>query len=350
MQISGARIHVVGRMKGLTIRSTADLVAAHRGKLVRRAAKADLTVVAHQTALAWPDLSREPLVSEIVSEMQFRRAVGLLPPVGGTDHTFTAADVARLAGLPPDIVESLAIYDVLDAVEGRFSFLDLAVARQARRLLDEGVALNLVLQTGAALRVRGLRLNSTTLRETPWGTLATAVGEDLATAEGQLELPLAEPRVRFDEIFDTAEECEVEGDLAGAERLYRLAARIDSSEPFCMFNLGNVLARCGRDDEAVWAFLQAAGRDAVVSADCHYNIAILNSRGGETAKAEQAYRQALEHNPSHDDARHNLALLLSEQSRYAEALPLWAALAREGSVLARRQSSLCRMAMMTAPH
>ena len=105
-------------------------------------------------------------------------------------------------------VEALALFDLIDAVDGLFGFRDIAVAREARRLLDADVTLPLILYAGSALRVRGIRLNATALRETPWGGLALSHGDDLATLDGQLELPLLEPRVRFDEVFEAARECE----------------------------------------------------------------------------------------------------------------------------------------------
>jgi hypothetical protein len=348
MQIAGAKIHLIGRLQGLTARSVATLVSARQGKLVRRAGAADVAVVSHSRASMWPDVSREPLAKEVVSEMQFRRAVGLVPPVVDEERPYTADKVARLAGLSSDVVESLALFDVLDCVDGLFGFRDLAVAREAGRLLDSGVALNGILQTGSELRVRGLRLNAAKLRETPWGSLATADGEELATVDGQLELPLQEPTTRFDDIFEIAEECEVEGDLEEAERLYRLASSLDPREPFCLFNLGNVLAQAGRDDEAIWAFLHAVARDAAIAGDSYYNVAILHRRNGQFQKAEQAYRKALENSPGHSDARHNLALLLGEQARYEEALAIWEALGKEGNLFARRQAALCRMEIVNA--
>ena len=104
----------------------------------------------------------------------------------------------------------------------------------------------MILYAGSALRVRGIRLNATALRETPWGSLALSHGDDLATLDGQLELPLLEPRVRFDEVFEAARECEDDGDLDQAEKLYRLASEIDPHDAYSIFNRGNVLASLER--------------------------------------------------------------------------------------------------------
>ena len=151
--------------------------------------------------------------------------------------------------------------------------------------------------------------------------------------------------MRFDEVFEAALECETEGDLVQAEKLYRLASEIDPRDGYAIFNRGNVLASLDRTHEAEICFQLAGVRDRSLAVDCHYNLGILYRRHGDPERAERAYRAALEINPDHLDARHNLALLLSEQNRYADAVPIWDALASEGVEGARRHATLCRLEM-----
>jgi tetratricopeptide (TPR) repeat protein len=193
------------------------------------------------------------------------------------------------------------------------------------------------------LRARGVRLNAAALQETPWGELVSSDGDDLVSLDGQLEFQLDEPRIRFDDIFDIAAESEAEGDLDEAERLYRLAARLDRKDGCALFNLGNVLVALGRADEALAAYLQSAEKDRSIAADALYNVAILHRRRGALERAERVYMAAIRADPSHSDARHNLALLLTDQKRFDEAVHLWDSLAAEGSSVAKLQASLCRM-------
>lgn len=344
MDITGKRIIVRGRIAGLTGRNISTLLEWRGAKAARSSARADLCVIAHSCAPAWSERTWEVPLS---SEMAFRRAVGLLPPLPQEARAFSADDLARHAGLPVETVAALAIFDVLDTDDDMFGFREVSVAREARRLLESGAELNAILEAGAALRVRGIRLNASALAETPWGDLAVADGDDLATIDGQLELALQEPRLRAEELGEVAEECEIEGDFEEAERLYAVAARIDPKCGVLPFNRGNALVQLGRDSEALASFLDAAKRDREVAPDAYYNAAVLHARRGRADRAEDLYRQALRLDPAHVNARFNLALLLCGQHRYEDAVPLWDALAAEGHDDARRQASLCRMEIMS---
>jgi hypothetical protein len=87
--------------------------------------------------------------------------------------------------------------------------------------------------------------------EAPWGDLMQQVGSRLGRLDGQLELALEDGCETVDKIFASAEDCECAGDFNGAERLYRIANRIDRTDPVIPFNLGNVLDSLGRSREAV---------------------------------------------------------------------------------------------------
>ena len=336
------RIHIRGRLRGLSARHAATLAGWRGAKVVRQLSSADLCVVAHSCAATWGDGSLAAFALPVMSELSFRRALGLLPPLVEEPRPFGPDDLARHSGLSAATLMDLAAFDLIDGPDA-FAFRDICVAREASKLLDAGTPLASVLRTGAELRSRGLRLNFAALKETPWGALAAVDGDDYVGLDGQLELPLNEPRLRFAEIFDAAAESETEGDLDDAERLYRMAAALNRQNGECLFNLGNVLGSLGRCEDAMDAFLAAAARDRRVAADACYNAAILHRRAGAPGKAEALYGAALRADPGHADARHNLALLLTAQERYAEAIELWDALAAEGRMAARRQATLCRL-------
>ena len=139
MDIAGKRIRVLGRLAGLTARSAANVIAWRGARLVRSASSADVTVVAHSCALGWSEDRQQSLVGPCISEMSFRRLVGLLPAAQEESRSFTPTAIASHAGLAVSDVEALALFDVIDAVDGLFGFRDIAVAREARRLLDADV-------------------------------------------------------------------------------------------------------------------------------------------------------------------------------------------------------------------
>ncbi len=336
-----ARIHIRGRLKGLPARRAATLAEWRGAKVVRSPSSADLCVVAHSCASTWGVGNLAAFALPVLSELSFRRELGLEPPLPEEARPFNALSLSLHSGLPVETILKLSAFDVIDGPHD-YPFRDISVAREVRRFLDTGTPLQSVLQTGADLRARGVRLTSA-LTETPWGALAGVHGDDYVGIDGQLELRLCEPRLRFEEVFDAAADAEAEGDLDEAQRLYRMAAELDHQNGECLFNLGNVLSSIGRTDDALVAFLAAAVRDRDIAADAFYNAAILHRRAGSSEKAEGLYGAALRADPGHADARHNLALLLSAQERFSEAIGLWDALAGEGKADARRQAMFCRL-------
>jgi Tfp pilus assembly protein PilF len=156
-----------------------------------------------------------------------------------------------------------------------------------------------------------------------------------------------------DELVAQAEICEDAGDLTGAERLYRIALRIDRLDPVIPFNLGTIVDRLGRPRDAMWFYQQAIGRDPAFP-DAWVNMAALQEPAGETARAEESLRRALACAPDHPLALFNLGRLLTSAERFAKAVPVWERyLATSSSGEDRRTASrlrlLCRAAMSGAP-
>ncbi len=350
MRISaGARIFVLGRTTGPPGWIEKALESAGATLVPRCSRAVTHTVVAHAAAASWRE---RKVAGELVSELAFRRALGLHVPADPGERRFSATDVVAHSKLSEQDIKDLVLFDVLDPVDGRFGFVDIACAREAARLLAEGSTLDDICAAGARLRERGLRLTAGRLCGTPWGALAVRDAEQFGDLDGQLALGLEEAPAWAEALFEEAEIAEEDGDLARAESLYRQAMHADKKDPAIPFNLGNILQQRGRTDEAIGAYLSAIKRDPNC-ADAFYNMAILRTTRRQEPEAERCYRAALEIDPDHLGSLFNLALLLTRCERYADALPLWERAAeidgdRQDATRARRSAQLCRMALHAA--
>jgi tetratricopeptide (TPR) repeat protein len=322
-------LYVVGRLRGVTRGRLALAAEAAGGRLVRTiSGRVDLVALSHGSALRVLAEAPPPRLpagiperATTISEVTLRRRLGLLHDVA-QHRAVTGEEIQRASGLGAEVVRCLALYDVLEPVDGLFSFRDVRVAREARRLLDHGFGLDEIAEASIALRRSGRGLFDTSVAEAPWGELMQWVGGRLGRLDGQFVLPLEEDCADVDEIFAQAEQHEFAGNLEEAERLYGIALRMDRTDPVIPFNLGNVLDAQGRPGEAVLHYRQALGRDATFG-EAWINIAALQETAGRSAEAEASLRRALETRPDFDQALYNLALLMTRAKRYAEALPIW---------------------------
>jgi tetratricopeptide (TPR) repeat protein len=235
---------------------------------------------------------------------------------------------------------------VLEPVDAVFSFRDLRAAREARRLLSCGFGPAEIVAASTELARVGRGLFDTSIADAPWGDLMQRVGGRIGRLTGQYELALDEDYESLDGIFARAEDAEVRRDRAEAERLYRIALRMDAWDPVIPFNLGNVLDAAGRTQEAALSYQHAIARDPTF-AEAWVNLAVLQERDGRSSDAEVSLRRALHSRPDMDAALFNLARLLTNTSRHQEALPLWErylALAEaENRGLASKMRALCRL-------
>lgn len=117
------------------------------------------------------------------------------------------------------------------------------------------------------------------------------------------------------------------GDAPDAEHCWRRSMALQPSAAACN-HLGELLATEGRLAEALECY--AAAADAGVADAIGWgNLGLLRMQAGDTAAAEQAYRQALALAPDHVRTRVNLGVLLAGAARFDEAEALYlAALAR----------------------
>ena len=263
---------------------------------------------------------------------------------------YSEDQIAKHATLNGPQLRTLALFDVLAPIDGRYSYADLVAARAAGQLYSSGVRFPKIIAAAYALERRGERLSSVRLAEAPWGAVLQVLEGALAEIDGQLLLPLEGSDLDADGAFALAEESEQEGDLVSARRWYELAVRLDPTDPVIPFNLGNVLVELGLAREAEIAYRQAIARSPDM-ADTWFNLGVLQERTGREKEALSTYERAYAIDPTYANALHNAALLQMRRRNFAVAIQLLeqirsASLAEAEEI--RRLAHLCRLEVKTA--
>ena len=353
-------LYVFGRLHGLPRTRLPDLVSAAGGRLVDRARPGvTIVAVAHGTArraladgLPAKLPPGVPADADVISEISVRRLLGLEPPQAPERRMFHRTEMAMSAGVRPELIDCLSLYDVLDPAGGWFGYRDLVAARQVKRLVEQGFTLPDIIQASAALRRSGRTLSDTRLAETPWGEIVQELDGTHARLNGQLALSLDEQSETADEVFERGEECERSGDCTGAELWYSKALRMNRSDPVVPFNLGNVLDAAGREQEAVHAYFDALRRDPGF-AEAWVNLGTVRERQDRSDDARECYSKALSVRPDCPEALFNLGRMLTRAQDYAAALPLWRrylklSLSEADLAKARRYVQLCEIGIQAA--
>jgi Flp pilus assembly protein TadD len=106
--------------------------------------------------------------------------------------------------------------------------------------------------------------------------------------------------------------------LRQAEEQLREAAELNPDHLLPRVELGKVLARQGRNGEAIDVY---RGAETIQPRDYRipYALGLLHRREGETAAAESAFRRALSLAPGHVASANRLGQILLEQGRALEA-------------------------------
>ena len=357
--LAGQTLFLVGRVQGVTRRRLEQLVRGRGGRVAAKpTARVTVIAVGHSAAAkALPDgLIRLPAglpeSAAMISEHELRRRLGLMRPPEPVDRSLGPADLERLSGLTPRLLACLALFDVVEPVDGRYSYRDVVAAREAGRLLARGIALRQVLEAAVALRKRGSHLAESRLAEGPSGELLRELGGQLAELSGQLTMPLDHEVRSIDDLVAAAERAEESEDLATAESLYTTALRADANDPVIPFNLGNVFDAQERPAEAKIAWQIAVARDPAF-AEAWYNLAMAAEDDDHDDLAIAQYRRAVQARPDYVDAHFNLALMLTKLDRYGDALAVWervlelAPNSRQAAI-AKRAAALCRMEIKQA--
>ncbi len=103
------------------------------------------------------------------------------------------------------------------------------------------------------------------------------------------------------------------------ETLFRHAVEVTKNNYLAHNNLGDILSKNGRTDEAISQF-QEAIRQKADYADAHYNLGRVFSRKGQLDQAVSQYRAAIRLNPDFAKAHNNLGNALFKEGRLDEAI------------------------------
>ena len=284
----------------------------------------------------------------VVSERRFLEWIGKAIP-DSVHKTYSADQLAALSKLSSDMIRELAQFGLLDERGGRFGFRDLASARQIAKLLADGVRLSEIIRGVSEIRKWLPEVGLANVRLHP-GTLNSLEVEQLGgrtDKRGQFVLAVEESRHNPDDLFEQAQSAEAAGDIAEAERIYRLLMKSDPTDASAPFNLGNMLRAHARNVEGE-AALRAATRADPTFAEAWYNLGDLLDEQGRSEAAIECLRTALRVAPDYADAMFNLALLLQRKNQYAEASDYWrrylaADRQSEWAARARRSLKFCEM-------
>lgn len=284
----------------------------------------------------------------VVSERRFLEWIGKAAPENAS-KTYSADQIAALSKLSSDRIHELAQLGLLDERCGRFGFRDLASARQIAKLLSAGVPLSEIIRSVTEVRkwLPDVGLAHVRFHPRPGNKLEIEQPGGRTDKRGQFVLPVDHPEFNPDELFDQAQRAEETGNIAEAERLYRIVMKSDPADAAAAFNLGNMLRNNGGNVEAEAAF-RAATRADPTFAQAWYNLADLLDEQGRAEAAIECLHKALQAAPDYLDAIFNLALLLQRTNHHAAAADYWrrylAEDARsEWAARARRSLKFCEM-------
>lgn len=220
---------------------------------------------------------------------------------------YGARDVERLLGLPRSTVRALIQAGFVKPARGprgawQFSFQDLIVLRTARALAAAKVPRRRIARAMKELR-----------RQAESGQYLLEFGGD--PASGSLRV-IAQPGAAEWFARGTA----LEGhDAEAALHAYEQAIATDPARLDARINLGRLLHETGRPAKAERAYreaVQACGRDPLLL----YNLGVLLEDLGRKQEAAQVYRAALRGDPKLADCHYNLALLCEDLGQPKEAL------------------------------
>jgi tetratricopeptide (TPR) repeat protein len=284
----------------------------------------------------------------VVSERRFLEWIGKAVP-DTLNRAYSIGQIIMLSKLSPRTVQELTQFGLLNPRSGLFGFRDLASARQIASLFANGIALSEIIRSVKEIRAWLPEADLSNLRLQPGTHRALEVEqpEGRTDKRGQFVLPVSPPEQNADALFEQAQAAEEAGDLAEAERLYRVLMKCDSTDAAPPFNLGNMLRATARNVEAEAAF-RAATRADPAFAEAWYNLSDLLDEQGRSEAAIDCLRSALRAAPDYADAMFNLALLLQRGNKHAEAAEYWrrylaSDAQSEWAARARRSLKFCEM-------
>jgi len=152
------------------------------------------------------------------------------------------------------------------------------------------------------------------------GSLTEAAAATLVTG---LVRPLEPPAQQAETWFERASEWDADpAQWKDAIDAYRRVVAIDPAYAAAWNNLGLLLHRMGRYDEAHEAYDTAVAQDSDC-AEAAYNLGSLAEDQGDVDAAIAHYRRALEISPDYADAHFNLAAALARSGHSGDAVMHW---------------------------
>jgi len=240
------------------------------------------------------------------------RRLGLLR--GDTGYTFRDLLALRAAGALLDAGAGVRqIRQALEALRSRNPGLEQPLAEvrlvlEGGRLLAQSDRVKFEPRTGQTV----LDLDTPSLEEVAAATLVTG-----------LVRPMAPPVEQAEMWFERASEWDTDPaqweDAIGA---YQRVVAIDPTYAAAWNNLGLLLHRMGRYDEAQVAYGAALEQDGHCC-EAVYNLGSLAEDRSDLEEAVRCYRRALGMSPDYADAHFNLAGVLSRLGRAADAVAHW---------------------------
>jgi len=140
-------------------------------------------------------------------------------------------------------------------------------------------------------------------------TLAAATAGDLSRALAAAEEAAAAWPTHTVLRNNLAVLLESTGDLPGAERLLRAALAEEPSLPQLSKNLGDLLYRGGRFEDAQESYERAAKLAPELGDDLYFKLGNLAFKQRDRDRARECWKRAAELNPGHQLARSNLEIL-----------------------------------------
>lgn len=361
LEYAGKTVAIIGRLGTVPRKAAADEVERQGGAVRRDLTRNTDVVVVGRGARSLLHGGRlqdrleraDDLRASCISENAFLRKLGLLAANPADPAAMSVDELTARTGLRPEIVRLLALFDLIDASEGRCSFRDLVTAREVARLLREGIGLDEILDIIGQLGGRqGARLEEHPLAShkvvcDAHGKIVLRLGEGFAELDGQIRLPLPSAgNPSIDAVFEAAEDAELEGDLVSAEELYRRCVSLDRNDPIPPFNLANVILELGRPREAALYLQLAVGIDPNF-AEAWYNLANLVGLENRHDLERTYLVRAVAADPEYGDPVYNLAMWHFKADEYAQALEWWQKYLQldpdsEWSRKAREGLTLCR--------
>jgi len=266
------------------------------------------------------------------SEREFRRVRELRPSEGGApfylglialrsgrdeEGLALLREAADRGGPRAAILHNLAVaHEHL----GRLDLADSAFAEAARRAPeDPRILLGWAILALRRDEVEAARRRLEQARELfgdrrpPLWYWATARGHALAeqfepaleVARGAVQAYPADPILRN----TLAVLLELTGDVHGAERILRAVLEDDAGIPQVSKNLGDLLYRAGRFDQAAEAYERAIRLEPELGDDVYFRLGNLAFRRRDMNRARDCWEKAVALNPGHQLARANLDTL-----------------------------------------